>query len=272
MGSAMQILMSGPEHTIKQAQVEASRMVQESGNERSAAEASLSNFAQALGNQRKLNAVGKNDEALQRNIAKLGESMTAGKFQDRIAAATALGEVTAMAGAAGVGGSSIETYKRTMMLRQAIGEESQARALGNDKINYAQRRGQALEDAVAGMNQTTYVGAMDRTVYMDHQKIKNVLGAAIAVGVASYFGGPQAGMATSDAIAGANSMANGNQNAANNYFNSSAQGFIQAGSNYQKTNGNPWGMSGGGGTDSLANGWKSFSDGFSSMFSIGGGE
>lgn len=272
MGSAMQILYSGPEHTLKQAQVDASRIVQASSNERSAAEASLANFSQALGNQRKLDAFGKNDEALQRNIAKLGESMTAGKFQDRIAAATALGEVTAMAGAAGVGGSSIDTYKRTMALRQAIGEESQSRAMVNDRTNYAQRRGQGLSDAVAGMNQTTYVGAMDRTVYMDHQKLKNVLGAAIAVGVASYFGGPQAGMATSDAIAGANNMANGNQTAANNLFNSSAQGFVQAGSNYQKTNGNPWGMEGGGGMQSLSNGWKSFSDGFSSMFSIGGGE
>lgn len=235
MGSMVELLMSGTEHRVKQAEIEGNRKKQDAFNEREAASASLARFSQSISNERKLRAAGAAINAQGQNIANAMDAATTGTFGQRLAAAEELGAASVGAAAAGVGGGSVDAYRRTLMLNQAIQEEAQASALKADTFNAELARGDIINNAVADLNNDSYFGNFDYTIYQDHLKTKNVLGAMVAVGVASYFGGPQAGMATSDAIAGSNRYANGDRQGAMAYFNSAAANAASAYSQYRES-------------------------------------
>lgn len=222
MGSAMEILNSGNTHKIKQAEIEGKRITQAAYNEREAATTSLQRFAQSLGNQRKLDAMGKEFNARTQNIGAALDAAVTGTFQQRLAAAAELGAVTVMANSAGVGGGSVEAYRRTLNLRNAIQEEGQERAKDNNVINAVESRNSVIGNTVAALENNDFSPSFDYTIYLDHIEQKNKVGAAIAIGVASYFGGAQGGMAASDAIASGNRSANGDTAGSNRLLGSAA--------------------------------------------------
>lgn len=236
MGSAMELLQSATTHKVKQAEIDAKRTVQGAYNEREAATTSLARYAQSVSNQRKMDAAGKALNAQATNIQNALDAAVVGTFAQRIQAANELGAAAAQAASAGVGGGSVEAYRMTLRLNQAIQEEAQSSALNADVINAKDAMGDTIRNAVADLNNDDYAGNFDYTIYLDHVKQKNVVGAAIAIGVASYFGGPQAGMATSDAIASGNRYANNDREGGNALVGSAIQNGFAAYQNYNKMN------------------------------------
>lgn len=236
MGSAMEMLNSRNTHRTKQAEIDAKRVTQAAYNEREAATTSLSRFAQSLGNQRKMEAMGKALNAQATNINNAIDAATIGTFSQRLQAATELGAASVNAAAAGVGGSSVEAYRQTLNLNYAIQEQAQTSAIEADVINAHDAMGDTIRNSVASLDNDSFAGNFDYTQYLDHIKQKNVVGAAIAIGVASYFGGPQAGMAASDAIASGNRAANGDQAGSNQLMNSAIQNGFSAYKSYRENN------------------------------------
>jgi predicted RNA polymerase sigma factor len=148
-----------------------------------------------------------------------------------------------MAGAAGVGGSTVEAYNETMRLSDAMAKEQQDRATNSALIGQTAQIGETLEGAVAGMDNNIYRASLDYTQYVDPVKQSTfakiaTLGVAAA---ATVFGGPQAGMAVinfSEAQAEANK---GNFDAAGANMMASIGSAASAAKSYQQTGGHYWG-------------------------------
>lgn len=236
MGSAMELLQSGTTHRVKQAEIDAKRTVQTAYNEREAATTSLSRYAQSVGNQRKLEAAGKALNAQAENIQNALDAATIGTFAQRLQAASELGAASVSAASAGVGGGSVDAYRRTLALNQAIQEQAQSSALESDVINAKDAMGDTIRNAVASLDNDQFAGNFDYSQYIDHVKQKNVIGAAIAIGAATYFGGPQAGMAASDAIASGNRYANGDREGGNALVSSAVSNGFKAYQSYSAQN------------------------------------
>lgn len=239
MGSAMEMLNSRNTHKVKQAEIDAKRVTQAAYNEREAATTSLARFAQSVGNQRKMDAMGKALSAQASNISNALDAATVGTFSQRLAAASELGAASVNAAAAGVGGSSVDAYRQTLSINAAVQEQAQQDALKSDVIHATDALGDTVRNSIASLDGDSFAGNFDYTQYLDHVKQKNVVGAAIAIGVATYFGGPQAGMAASDVIASGNRAANGDQAGANALINSGIANGFSAYQSYRANNSAP---------------------------------
>lgn len=180
-----------------QGQVNAKRITTKSGNLRRAAETDLKLFSQSLGNRRILDAAGKNVNAYGENIAKNMEAATYGDFQTQIQQSEELGAMTAMASAAGVGGSSVEAYNATLRTAYSLQAEQSDRQFTRDLYAATMARGDVISDAVASFDQNVYRADLDVSTYMDVKKpsfMSGLLTLGLAAG-ATYLGGPQAGQA-----------------------------------------------------------------------------
>lgn len=208
MGSAFELLNSGNTHRVKQAEIDGKRLTQKSANEKEAASASLSRFSQSLSNKRKLDAAGAEFTASEQNIRQALDQSMVGNFQQRLQAAADLGSASVQAAAAGVGGGSVEAYNRTLSLSNAIQEEANTTAASRDALSATANKSNIIKNAVASLGSDSYQGNFDYTVYLDHVKQKNVLGAFALAATATYFGGPRAGMAVTDAVAASNRFSN----------------------------------------------------------------
>jgi hypothetical protein len=223
------LISDSARHIAAQAKIDAARLTTKSGNEKKGAITSLARFSQALGNQRRMAAAGDQINAVTENVARNLDASASGKFQTRIQFAEELGASVADAAAAGVGGSSIEQYNRTMALSQAIGEEQGDREVLTQNIAGAAGRGAALKDAVAGMSNDPIFADLDYTEYVDDKKqsmFSKVATLALAAG-ATYVAGPQAGKAVMKA-------ANATQQANRGDFEGASRSSMEAiGSAYE---------------------------------------
>lgn len=228
MGSIVEALNAGNTHRVKQAEVEGKRLTQASGNEKEAASMSLARFSQSLSNKRKLDAAGAQFTAGEQNIRSALDAAATGNFQERLRAAATLGEATVQAAAAGVGGGSVDAYNRTVRLNAALQEESNLSAQSSDAINATAQNSNVIKEAVANLGSDSFQGSFDYTVYLDHIKQKNVFGTALAASVATYFGGPQAGMAVMDVASAGNKFANNDVAGGTSRLNSALANGIDA--------------------------------------------
>jgi hypothetical protein len=225
-----------------QGQVKAKRIATKSGNEKRAAQTDLQLFSQALGNRKIMDAAGKNINAYGENIAKNLEGTTMGAFQDQLRSSEELGATTAMAAAAGIGGSSIEAYNATLETSNNLRLEQSNRQFDRDIYGAGQARGDILTSAVDSLDKNVYRSDIDVSTYMDVKK-PSFLGGAAWLGLtaaATYFGGPQAGQAVlaahdADMYAGRGDYAN-----AASSFNSMIASGTGAFKTYRQTGGNLW--------------------------------
>lgn len=240
MGSATKILNSDAEHIRTQSQIDAARKTQKSGNERRGVEANVSNQLRLIGNRRIMDATGDEVAAITENIGRNLDAATSGTFQSRIAAAEQMGAIAAGASAAGVGGSSVDLYKSTLALGQAMKEEAAGRAINSDK--YA--AGRAVEDTytngVNALDNTQAIANLDFTQYVDHKKMSYLTKhfAFVAAATATYFGGPQAGNAVLDAVQANQDFKNGDFASGERRMDSAVQGGLQGYKNFTSLGGN----------------------------------
>lgn len=170
-----------------------------------------------------MDAAGTQMAAIQSAIAKNLDAKAAGDFQGQIALAEELGASATMAASAGIGGSTVDAYNGTVRLAAAMQQEAQDRAFYSDKWAAEQDIGNTYIEAVAGLDNNQYRATLDTRRWVDHKKMGTferiaTLGVAAA---ATYFGGPQAGMA----VIG---MAEAGQMANNGDFAGASQAMTQA--------------------------------------------
>lgn len=211
MGSALELLTSKTTHKVEQAKIDGKRMMQKGQNELAAATTSLANFQQSLGNKKKMDAAGKSFNAQQQNLQSMLDQAATGTFQQRMQTAAEAGSAMVAASAAGVGGSSVELYRRTLALNSAINEQASTAAVDKGVIYAKDEMSSTIADTLTSLNNETFNTSLDYSTVIDHVEQKNVVGSFIAAGVATYFGGPQAGQAVLDVSAAGGRLANGDR-------------------------------------------------------------
>lgn len=232
-----ELMFSGAIHITEQSKIDAARLTQASGNEVRGSNAALQQFSASLGNKRRMEAAGAAANDVSGNVARLKASLTAGTMNERIRASEELGAVAAMAGAAGIGGSSVEVYNETLRLHNAIREQAVEASVGDQVWASEQQRANVLKSAVAGMDNNTYRANIDYTKYVDHNKmgfLEKTIGIAAVVG-ATVVAGPQAGAAVLSLVEARQQASNGDFASASASMSSAVKSGYAAASSYNAT-------------------------------------
>lgn len=198
MGSVNTILQANNIHRIKQAEYEGANEVQVASNKLEAAKASLAEFSRSLGNSLRIEAAGKEFNEGVSDLAAALEGRTTNQLNSSLAAAERIGALSAQAAAAGVGGSSVALLNDTIELQRNIEQDLQRQATSRLAAKGSRANAQIMNNAYNQIDLSRALGSFDYTVRIAPQKMKNRLGKAIGVAVATYFGGPMAGQAAAD--------------------------------------------------------------------------
>lgn len=228
-------------HIRKQAEIDAARITQKSGNALRGSQTALQQFSASLGNKRRMDAAGSQINDSAGNSARLQRSLTHGRMQGRIQAAEELGAAAAMAGAAGVGGASVEAYNETVRLHSAMKEAAAERAVGQQEWANGEQRANALKAAVADQDNNVYRANQDYKQYVDH-KAMPFLEKIVAVGAtvaATVYGGPQAGAAVMGVFEARQASRNGDFAGASSSLTGAFQNGMGAARSYNATQGGP---------------------------------
>ena len=238
-----EVLTSEATHTREQAKIDAARVTQKARNELLGAQATQNAWVQSYSNQRRVKAAGKQADEITANIGRNLDAATYGRLGERLAASEELGANMASAAAAGVGGSVVETFNNTIRLSAAMAEEQGDRAVATDLFAATAAKSGVMDDAYSGMDQQTFNAGLDYSQFVDHQKMSGLQKFLTfqAAGVATYFGGPQAGKAVFDASAALNAADNGDLNGASRLASSAFQGAVIGAKTYSDANGESYG-------------------------------
>lgn len=233
-------------HINAQTKIDAARITQKSGNEKQGALSELARFSQSLSNRRKMTAAGSQITAIAENIGRNLDAATTGKLQARVRAAEELGSLASNAAAAGVGGSSIDTYNRTVELSNAMQEEQQDRAVTSDTIAAGRAIGDTMTNAVSTLGNDYYAANLDYSQYVDHKKqgLFSRLSTLAIAGAATYFGGPEAGKAVLSLSSANEHARNGDLDGANKLIGQSLTQASAGAKTYQNEapGGKAWGV------------------------------
>lgn len=259
-------------HIVEQSKIDAARITQKSGNEKRGASTALQQFSSSLSNLRNMDAAGAAINDSSANTARLQMAATTNKLSDRVKAAEALGGMAAMAGAAGVGGASVETYNETVRLRNAIQEEHATRQVDTQTWASGQQRANAIKTAVATQDNSVYRADQDYQQYVDHKKpstLEKVMGIAGTI-AATVVAGPQAGAAVMGVFEARQATRNADFATASSAVTGAIKNGAQAAYNFQRTHGGgdtaPSAPSGGNGMGEISTGLAN--TGSSSSFSF----
>lgn len=166
-------------------------------NERSAAESGLARFNQSLANKKILDKAGKAYATLSENLNRRIDAYTLNSAMGSMRVSEELGATTAAAAAAGVGGSSVEQYNRTIETAYGLQKEAQDRQVRSDIYLSSEQMGSTITDAVDAMGRNVYNAERDFTYYgptKGPSLLGNLATLAVAAG-ATAAGAPQVGEA-----------------------------------------------------------------------------
>lgn len=148
--AGMSLLQSKGQHDqakldniAKKSNDKVANIIRKAENQMAAAQASLQTYQQAQSNKYKLLTGGEAANAIATNLLRTADSLVAGGFERRIAAAEEAGTIAATAGAAGVGGGSLDMVSRASQLRVQRVEQQ-----------FAERQAQQLGDMELELDQT----------------------------------------------------------------------------------------------------------------------
>jgi len=170
---------------------------QRAENEASASAAGLARWSQSLSNQKLMDQAGKDYGTISENLARQQDSETLTTVQRTLMQSEKLGAATAALSAAGLGGSSAETYKRTMETSYALQSEAQDRSFKSSNYLMIQQRGDIISDAVDRQGRDVISANFDFTNY-GATKAPSLVGNLAALGIAaaaSAAGAPDVGNA-----------------------------------------------------------------------------
>lgn len=174
--------------------------VRDANNEVSATESAVQKWGQSLRNRNLLNAAGDNFGTLAENFARRVDARTMSSAMGRLAHSEELGRVSAAAAAAGVGGSSVDMFNRTIETSYQLQAQLADRA-GKSEDYLAQRElARVIPDAINEMDNNLYMANMDYSWYGDPKSPSalGTIGAAVASAAFTAAGMPQVGQAIED--------------------------------------------------------------------------
>lgn len=218
MGSIFEIMNSPNTYRVQKAEHYYRTTTQSASNVKQAAQANLANFTRTIGNSRRLEAAGKEYNAQVANLAKALDVSINTDMNLVMAAAQTQGSLMAQAAAAGVGGSSVDLLDHTTQLQTEMQREYNESERDSLAIFGTRANTDIMDNAWQQIDMSQTFGNYDRSVHIAPKKLKNRWGAMIAVGVATYFGGPQAGQATADVIMASHKANNGKFDEASQYY------------------------------------------------------
>ena len=238
-----EVLTADAVHIREQSKIDAARVTQAARNELKAASATNNRWVQSYSNQRRIKAAGKQADEIAANIGRNLDAATYGRLGERLAVSEELGANIAAATAAGVGGSVVDTFNNTIRLNAAMAEEQGNRAIATDLFAATESRATLLEDAYAGQDQQTFSAGLDYSQFVDHQAMSGLQKYLTfqAAGVATYFGGPEAGKAVFDASAAIHMAENGDFDGASMKAAAAFQGSVAGAKRYSDAGGESYG-------------------------------
>jgi hypothetical protein len=159
-------------------------MLTASSNILAKAKGDLNRYQQSNSNKYKLIAGAENVESQRTNMLRLSDEAVRGSFDARIAASEVAGALTAAAGAAGIGGSSLDMIDASNRIRQQRAQELSDRQVDNQLYDAQRSIDQTIESTILGLDDIQFNDSIN---YMKDQEqyIKEPSWAAI---------GAQAGM------------------------------------------------------------------------------
>lgn len=130
------------------------------------AKGDLARFQQANSNKYKLIAGANAVESQRTNMLRLSDAAVRGSFDSRIAAAEASGALAASAGAAGIGGSSLDMIDASNRIRQQRAQELADRQVDDQLYDGQRNIDQTVEATILGLDDIQYNDAIN---YMQEQ-------------------------------------------------------------------------------------------------------
>lgn len=239
-GSVGTILQANNITHVAKAEYRQKVQVTAANNRLSAARTTLSEFARTLGNQMRMEAAGKEYNYAQSQLSHELEQSGKANLNAQLQNAEAQGALQAQAGAAGVGGASVELMDTLMDLRQATKAEQLRRGVELMAANGKRQTAQIVLNAQSSMDLQQSIGQFDYSQYIEPVRMKRRLGKLIGVAVATYFGGPQAGEAAADFEVGTWQASNGDFQGSNASFGNAMRGAAQAYKDWGERGGQSW--------------------------------
>lgn len=240
MGSVVQIIYAGNQYRIDNAKYNAANKIRSSSNIASGAEATLANFSRSLGNQVRQENAGKQYNAAVSQIADQLDTRGALNLNTSLAATQQLGAIQAGAAAAGVGGSSIQLLDQVTELHRNIQQDQQTTDTNKFSKSATMAATQSLVNGQGQLDFAQTSANVDTTQSVAPVAMKNRFGTLVAVAVATYFGGPQAGQAVADSAIASNKAANGDYDGSAKMADRAMSGYVGAASGYAKSGGQSW--------------------------------
>lgn len=146
---------------IDRANADAANLNRDSQKRVSAAMTSLNSYTRSLNNQRAADAGGAKINALRTNVQRAMDQMATGNTQQQLQASEQMGQVSAMASAAGVGGSSVDIVKRTMTLRRNMQEQQLGQVMKATKSDFEAAQSAAIGELVGSQDMSVDIASMD---------------------------------------------------------------------------------------------------------------
>lgn len=243
MGSLGTILQAPNTHRIAKAEYKANVARTKNTNVLESAKAGFANQMRAVANEAKVSAASKEYNFQMDALSEELRAATGESFNNQLQLAAARGALTAQAGYVGVSGSSVDLMDSMVRLQMEIDEETRANALELHASRGQKQTAQIMAGAYSDMDMTQTFGNYDFSQYIEPKPMKNRLLSLVGAGVATFFGGPGAGLAVTDLAAGNWYAANGNFSAANKAYGEAMTGALGAFQEWGKRGGQSWGAS-----------------------------
>jgi hypothetical protein len=149
------------QNTVNRANADAANAVRAANNGFAVAQAALSNLTRSIGNQSKLEAGGKAEDAVTTNIMRLQDQALHGSLETRLRSAEQLGAVRAAAAAAGIGGSTARMLQKTMELTAARAQATTDQNTQYQTYDMLQQRAGLVSNKIMSLDEGQTFAAID---------------------------------------------------------------------------------------------------------------
>lgn len=243
MGSVNTILQANNITRVARANWRAAEAKTKNTNALEVAKVNFSEYMRSLNNRAKVNAASKEYNFQMEQLSEELRAKQGASLNTQVQLAAARGALAAQSGFVGVGGSSADLMDTMVRLQSEMDQETQHNAISLMASRGALQTAQIMANAYKGMDISRTFGQFDYQQHIEPKPMKNRFGALLGAAVATYFGGPMAGMAVADFAVGMWQGSNGDFQGMSKSFDSSIQNGLSAWQQTSQRGGKSWASS-----------------------------
>jgi hypothetical protein len=229
------ILNSNNIYRVRKAEYDAQIRIRTARNTKEQKMVALKEFSRSLANQQRVKAAEDEYNTQVANLAKGLDTTINTSMNLALAASQTQGSLAAQAAALGVGGASVDLIDTVTQLQYEIQQESVDTERNSLAITGSRANAQIMDNAYRSIDNSVHFGNFDHTINMEPTRLKNRVGAAIGIVMASIYGGPQAGAAAADSVIANWKAQDGDYEGAKQFWNSAANNALQAFEDWKST-------------------------------------